>query len=189
VKKAFPIALMVLGLIFLGAGGYSVNRGFEAKDQIRAELLAQNITTPEDASIPNARVSSAGTAKSMADIIDVHARKSTGGLTYSEIGRFVAANGDLAGTSDEKAALIGTDGKPVANSLRNVAFQASALRTSLYTSVMAFNVADLVVGIGFMIVVLGLVVAGLGVALGGLAIPALAKRVHVDPVAAHPHAA
>ena len=185
-KKAFPIALMVLGFVFVVAGIYTATRGFDAKDQVREELLAQNITTPEDASIPNAKVRNVSTAESMADIIDVHARETTGGLTYSELGRFMAANGDPAGTSDETQALIGDDGKPVANPVRNVAFQAASLRTSLYTSIMAFNVADLVVGLGAMIIVLGLAVGGLGIALGGLAIPALARRVHVDPVAAHP---
>ena len=122
----------------------------------------------------------------MADIIDIHALESTGGLTYSEMGRFATPDGDPAGTSNPDEALIGADGKPVANALRNTAFQASALRTSLYTSVMAFNVADLVVGLGLMILVLGLAVGGLGVALGGLAIPSLARRLHVEPVAAHP---
>jgi hypothetical protein len=176
---------MIFGVIFIGAGVYTVSRGYDARNDVREELLAQNITTTEDASIPNARVRDATTAKAMADIIDVHALESTDGLTYSELGRFMAANGDPAGTSNEDEALMGEDGKPVANPLRNVAFQASALRTSLYTSVMAFNVADLVVGLGLMIVVLGVAVGGIGVALGGLAIPALARRVHVDPVAAH----
>jgi hypothetical protein len=183
-KKAFPIALMIFGLVFIAAGFYTANRGFDAKDQVRDELIAQNITTPEDATIPNARVDDPSTARSMADIIDVHARESTGDLTYSELGRFMAANGDPAGTSNEDDALIGDDGKPVPNGLRNTAFQASALRTSLYTSVMAFNVADLVIGLGAMIVVLGLAVGGIGLALGGLAIPAISRRVHVDPIAA-----
>jgi Flp pilus assembly protein TadG len=185
-KKAFPIALMVFGLVFIGAGLYTANRGFDAKDQVRDELIAQNITTPDDASMPNARVDNPSTARSMADIIDVHARESSGGLTYAEMGRFVAKDGDPAGTSDEAQAVVGADGRPVANPMRNTAFQASALRTSLYTSVMAFNVADLVVGLGAMMLVLGLAVGGIGIALGGLAIPALGRRLHVDPVAAHP---
>lgn len=185
-KRAFPIALMVFGLIFVGAGIYTANRGFDARDQVRDELIAQNITTTEDASIPNARVDNVSTAQAMADIIDVHSRETTGGLTYSELGRFAASNGDIAGTSNEDEALIGDNGEPVPNPLRNTAFQASALRTSLYTSIMAFNVADLVIGLGLMILVLGLAVGGVGVALGGLVIPALARRVHVDPVAAHP---
>ena len=181
-KKAFPIALMVLGLIFVGAGIYTANRGFDAKDQVKQELLAQNITTPEDASIPNARVKDAKTAESMADIIDVHAREASGGKTYSELGRYLAANG--GDTNDAAAAAKGADGKPVANPIRNTAFQGAALRTSLYTSVMAFNVADLVVGLGAMMLALGVAVGGMGVALAGLAIPRFARRFHVYPAAA-----
>ena len=180
-KKAFPIVLMVLGLVFLAAGAYTVLRGFDAKNQVRDELVAQRITTPEDASIPNARVDDAATAESMAEIIDVHAREATDGRTYAEMGRFLTADG--ADTNDEAAALKDENGRPVANPLRNTAFQASALRTSLFTSVMAFNVSDLVIGLGLMIAVLGLAVGGLGVALAGLAIPAFARKVHVEPVA------
>lgn len=182
-KKIFPIALMALGLVFVVAGGYTVNRGFDAKDQVKQELVAQNITTPDDASIPGVLVNSPATAKSMADIIDHHARNSTGDRTYAEMGRFMAKDG--GDTNDEAEAMMGPDGRPMANPMRNVAFQASALRTSLLTSVMAFNLTDLVVGLGLMIVVLGVALGGVGVALGGLAIPALARKVHVDPVAAH----
>jgi hypothetical protein len=185
-KKAFPIALMVIGLVFAAAGVYTVTRGFDAKHTVRQQLVAQNITTPEDASLPNRAVNSAATAESMARIIDHHAREAAGGKTYSELGRFLAANG--TDTNDAAAALKDSAGNPIANPVRNVAFQASALQTSLWSSVMAFNVADLVTGLGLMILVLGLVVGGVGVALGGLAIPSLARRVHVEAIAA-PHTA
>lgn len=157
-KKLFPLGLLLLGLVLLGAGAYTANRGFEAKDMVKAELIAQNITTPEDASIPNVRVDSPATATSMADIIDHHALAATGGKTYSEMDR-----------EDPK---------------RAVAFQASALRTSLYTSVMAFNVGDLVIGLGALIAVLGIAIGGVGIALEGLVVPALARRLNVNPAAA-----
>ena len=184
IKKLFPIGLALLGIVFVIAGGYTVYRGFDAKTLVKDELVAQNIVTPEDASIPNAVVDDPATAKSMAEIIDTHASESTGGLTYAQMGRFATPDGDPAGTSDEKAALKDASGKPVANGLRNTAFQASALRTSLYTSVMAFNVADLVVGLGLMIAFLGVAFMGIGVALEGLVWPTFAKKVHVEPVAA-----
>ena len=183
-KKLFPILLMAVGVAFLVAGGYATYRGFDARDQVRDELVAQNITTPEDASIPNTLVDDVATARSMAEIIDTHALESTGGLTYSEMGRFATPDGDPAGTSNEDEALIGSDGRPVPNNLRNTAFQAAALRTSLYSSVMAFEVSTLVVGIGALLVVLGVAVGGVGVALAGLALPRFAKKFHVDPVAA-----
>jgi hypothetical protein len=179
-KKAFPIALVIFGLVFLSAGAYTVIRGYDAKSQVRAELLAQDITTTPDASIPGVKVQDAATARSMAEIIDHHAREATGGKTYSEMGRYLATDG--TDTNDEGLAVKDDKGNPVSNPLRNVAFQASALRTSLYTSVMAFNVADLVVGLGLMIVVLGLAIGGIGVALAGLVFPTLARKVHVEPV-------
>jgi hypothetical protein len=180
-KKAFPIALMILGLVFLGAGIYTVVRGFDAKDQVRDELVSQAIVTPADASIPNATVDDPATAKSMANIIKTHSLEATDGKTYAELGRYLAKDG--GDTNDEALAAKDATGKPVANPVRNTAFQASALRTSLYTSVMAWNVSDLVIGLGLMIAVLGLAVGGVGVALAGLAIPAFSRKVHVEPVA------
>ena len=109
----------------------------------------------DDAAIPGARVDDPATARAMADIIRGHAMEATGGLTYSEMER------------DDPN--------------RQVAFQAASLRTSLYTSVMAFEVANLVLGLGAMIAVTGLAVGGVGIALAGLAIPSVARRVH-NPV-------
>ena len=184
-KKAFPIALMVLGLVLVGAGIYTTTRGFHAKDDVKTELVAQNITTPEDASIPGVQVNDAATAESMARIINHHALEASGGKTYSELGRFMAADGNTDGTNDAKLAALDPAGKPIANPVRNTAFQASALQTSLWSSVLAFNVADLVVGLGLMIGFLGLAIGGVGVVLMTLASPKLAHKVHVDPIATH----
>ena len=105
---------------------------------------------------------------------------------FSRPTRFPTPDG--GDTSDEGAALKDEAGNPVSNPLRAVAFQASALQTSLHTSHMAFNVADLVIGLGALIVVLGFAVFGIGVALGSLAIPSVARKLHVEPVAARPAA-
>lgn len=183
-KKLFPILLMVIGAAFLAGGAYTMYRGFDARDEVREQLVAQKIVTPEDASIPNELVDDVATAKSMAEIIDVHAREATGGLTYSEMGRFAVPSGDPAGTNDEAEALKDDAGKPVPNSARNTAFQAAALRTSLYSSVMAFEVSTLVIGIGVLLVALGVATGGVGVALAGLALPRFAEKFHVQPVAA-----
>jgi hypothetical protein len=183
-KKAFPIALVVLGLVFVGAGIYTTVRGFQAKDEVREALVVQNIITPEDAAIPGVLVQDAATAHAMAEIIGHHAEEATGGKTYAEMGRFLTPDG--GDTSDEALALKDDAGNPVANPLRNVAFQASALQTSLHTSHMAFNVADLVIGIGALIVVLGLAVGGIGVALAGLVIPSVARGLRVETVATSP---
>ncbi|HEX2382255.1 MAG TPA: hypothetical protein VHI95_06440, partial [Acidimicrobiales bacterium] len=80
-KKAFPIMLMVLGLVFVAGGGYTVYRGVDAKHDVKRELVAQNITTTPDASIPNVQVNDAATAESMARIINHHALEASGGKT------------------------------------------------------------------------------------------------------------
>lgn len=183
-KKLFPLTLMLVGIVFLGAGIYTVARGVDARTLVRDELLAQDIRTPKDASIPNVRVNSVATAQSMIDIIEVHTLAATKGKTYSEMGRFLAISGDVGGTDVATEAVADPQGKPIANPLRNVAFQGSSLRTSLYTSVMAFEIATLVIGLGVMIVVLGLAVGGVGVALGGLVIPTLGRKLHVEPLPA-----
>lgn len=182
-KKLFPILLMAFGLVFAVGGGYAVSRGFDARSEVKDQLVAQNIVTPADASIPNALVDDIATARSMAEIIDLHARESTGGLTYSEMGRFAVESGDPAGTNDAEAALIGDNGQPVPNQLRNTAFQAASLQTSLYSSVMALEVGTLVIGIGALLLALGVVTGGVGVALAGLALPRFAERFHNQPVA------
>lgn len=178
-KKGFPIALILVGIAFVGSGIYTTVRGLDARGIVRAELLAQNITTPDDASIPGAVVQDGQTAHAMAEIIGVHALEATGGKTYAEMGRFLAADG--GDTSDEAAALKDEDGNPVANPLRNVAFQASALQASLHTSHMAWDVATLVIGLGLMITVLGLVIGGVGLALGGLGALAFSRSTLVEP--------
>lgn len=197
-RKAFPIALIVIGLIFAAAGGYTMFRGFDAKDQVKTGLTKQQINIPDrvdpatgkvDEAVPanwsGKPVNSAASAQEMANIIDHHAMASSNGKTYATIGRYLAKDGKTD-TNDAAAALTGSDGKPVANPVRNTLLTASNLQSGLYTSVLAFNVADLVVGLGLMIITLGLAIGGLGVALAGLAIPGLARKLHVEP-AAVPH--
>jgi hypothetical protein len=183
-KKAVAVALVGLGISFLGGGAYAVDRGLDAKAQVRAELSAQNIVTPADAAIPNAPVRDVRTATAMADVVDHHARRATGGLSFAEMGRFVARSGDPAGTSVEAQAARGPDGQPVRNPLRTVAFESSAVRTGLFTTVMAFNVADLVVGLGAMTLALGFALTGVGMVLGELRVPVPVRRPAVVPVAA-----
>lgn len=180
-RRLFPLTLMVIGVAFVAAGGYTAVRGFDAKDQVRRELAAQAIKTPADASIPNAPVDGVATARSMAEIVDHHARQATGGLAFAEMGRYMNAEGTALGTNDEGAAVKGANGRPLPNPIRNVAFEASSVRTGLYTSVMAFEVGNLVIGLGAMVAVVGVALGGLGIALGALVVPALSRRTQAEP--------
>lgn len=131
-RAAWWMVFMV-GLGFMAGGGYTIARGLDARDEVRAALVAEKIVTPEDASIPNAPVVDHRTAHAQADIILTHMLEATGGKTYAELDRTDPA--------------------------RQTAFTASALRTSLLSAALAWHTADLAAGVGVFMVAVGLVMA------------------------------
>lgn len=125
----FWVAPLILGFAMIGEGVYMVSEGREAKDDVRNAIIAENIVTPEDATIPNQPVHDAATARAQADIIEQHYLKLTGGKTYAELDR-----------EDPN---------------RETAFRAATLRTSLNVAVMGFKVSDLVIGMGVFMAAIG----------------------------------
>jgi hypothetical protein len=97
---------------------------------VSSTLAEQNITTPDDACLPGREVAGPFTAYCQAEIIQKHAMESTGGLTYAELDR--------------------------EDPLRNVAMNASFLQASLFTSVLAFGVAAMALGMGLIFILIGL---------------------------------
>jgi len=94
-------------------------------------LGEQNITVSGDAScLAGDDVNGPLSAYCEAQIIEEHALDSTGGLTYAELDR--------------------------EDPLRDVAMNASFLRASLFTSVVAFGVAGMATLMGIVFVLLGL---------------------------------
>ncbi len=148
------LAPLVLGVIFVAAGIYTYLEGRDAKNTVHDQIVAEQITTSPDSSIPGVLVDDADTAQAQANVIQEHTLKITGGKTYSQLDRFVSADGKGT-TSDAKAALIGSDGNPVANPVRNTVFQGDALRTALNEAVIGFKLSDLVMGIGVFMLVIG----------------------------------
>lgn len=184
--RLFPKMVIAVGIAFALAGMIAAGAGIYIRSFVIAELTAQNITTPEDASIPNTPVNSMATALSMADIIQHHAADSGKGLTYAQMGRFAVESGDPAGTNSADAALKDANGKPVANQARTTQLTAASLVTSLSLSAMAIGAAYGAIALGVGFTLLGLVVAGLGYALLGLITPEVAHRFGLYPVAAAP---
>lgn len=97
---------------------------------VSSELADQSIRTPDDACLPDRQVRGPFTAWCQAEVIDKHALEATGGLTFAEIER----------------------GDP----LRETAMQASFLRSSLYTSIVAFGVAAMAAAMGVIFILIGL---------------------------------
>jgi hypothetical protein len=98
---------------------------------VSSELADQNIVVADDAScLAGDEVNGPFSAYCEAEIIEHHALDATGGLTYAELGR------------DDP--------------LRAVAQSAAFLRSSLFTSVVAFGVAAMAVLMGVVFVLIGL---------------------------------
>lgn len=151
----FWIAPLVLGAVFIGGGLYMISEGNSAKDEVRDALVREGVTVSEDApQYAGQAVDSADKAEVQADVIWKHTLEATDGETYATLGRFIAADGE-GFTNSQDEALLGADGKPVANPLRNTAFQSASLRTSLNLAVMGFKVSDLVIGLGAFMIVMG----------------------------------
>src|SRR5215211_9015071 len=181
--QLFPKMVIVVGVAFALAGLVAAGAGVYIRTFVGQQLAAQQITTPEDASIPNAPVDGMATALSMANIIQHHAAESGKGLTYAQMGRFAVESGDPAGTNKANEALKDANGKPAANQARNTQLTAASLVTSLSLSAMAIGASYGAMALGLGFLVLGIVVAGLGYALLGLITPEVAQRYGLHPVA------
>lgn len=119
-----------VGLLSIIAGIVLVVAGAATWWVVTDQLDAQNITVSEDADwFGGEQVNGPLTAYSQAQIIDKHALEATGGKTYAEL------------EQDDP--------------LRETAMNASFLRASLFTSVVAYGVALFAAGMGLMWILMG----------------------------------
>ena len=104
-------------------------------------------------------------AKCFASYMRIHTLEATGGLTYSQMGRFLDANGKQTNDAS-KAAIDPKTKQPVENLARNIWVTETALTTALNTSFFAERVAMFSIVTGFALLLSGigfLVLAWLGV--------------------------
>ena len=128
---------------------------------IRAELAKAGLTgvSVPSRSVANAKIDSAGEARTFAEYMRLHTLLATGGQVYAEMPRFL----DQAGkpTADQsKAAIDPKSGKPVDNPARTIWVNETALSTALNTSYFANQVALFALIIGIALLLTG---AGFGV--------------------------
>ena len=93
-------------------------------------LAEQKIVTSDDACLPGRTVQDPFTAYCQAQVIQKHTLEITGGLTYAEL--------------------------PREDPLREVAMDSAFLQSSLFTSIVAFGVAAIGVGMGIVFILIGL---------------------------------
>lgn len=120
----------IVGLVALIAGILMIGAGAATWATVSTQLAAQDITVSEDAAfLGGATVDGPLTAYAQAQVIDKHALEATGGQTYAQL------------EQDDP--------------LRATAMNASFLRASLFTSVVAYGVSALVMGLGVLFGLLG----------------------------------
>ena len=126
-----------VGIIVMVVGAIFAVAGVVTYFVVSNELANENITVSEDAKyFAGKDVTGPFTAYSEAETISKHALEATGGKTYAELDR--------------------------KDPLRDVAMQASFLRASLFTSVVAFGVAALAAVLGVVLVLIGWALLSLG---------------------------
>ena len=138
--RVIGLLSMIAGIVLIVAGGVTWGA-------ITAQLDSENITVPGDASFAaGTKVNNPISAFAQADIINQHALAGSGGLTYAELGA-KASEAEKAGASEEEVAEIRAQRTSVMNG--------SFLRASLFTSVVAYGIAALVIGLGVLFTLVG----------------------------------
>ena len=119
-----------VGILVLLAGIVMILGGGATWATVSSQLKAENIVVAEDASMfAGKTVSGPLTAYAQAEVINKHALEATGGKTYAQLDR--------------------------EDPTRQTAMTASFLRASLFTSVVAYGVAAMAMGLGVVNILLG----------------------------------
>jgi len=189
-RKFFEIGGLLAAVTLIAFGIGALVLGVNGRNTVRDSLKLEQIVGSDDmtpaliaadakkaglpASLKTPTVDIAGKpidtgdrARAFASYMRIHTLEATGGLTYSQMGRFATADGAAKGTNDPAAAQKGPDGEPVANGARNIWVTATALTTALNTSYMAEQTAlfGIVVGIALLLAGFGFAILAIGGAL------------------------
>jgi hypothetical protein len=201
-KTLLEVGGYVAGAVLIAFGAVSIYLGTSGLGTVKNNLQQEYITAGGDMSpaaikeawaetgitvpvslptcslTPDQPINNGSEARCFAQYMRIHALEASNGLTYAQMGRFVAAAdpANPAGTSDEAAALKDDSGKPVANGARNTWITETALTTALNVSYFAENVAKFGIVVG-----IALLLSGFGFLV--LAASVLHRRPAVAPAA------
>src|SRR6266545_881527 len=186
-KKIWHMGGIIAGVLLVAFGIGSLALGLAGRSEVRSDVKREAIVgTPDmtpsaikeevaqaglkDVELPTCNVAgktiaTGKDAKCFASYMRIHGLEATGGLTYSQMGRYLDKNGKQ--TNDVAAAAIDpTTKQPVANQARDIWVTETALTTALNTSFFAERVALFSIVMGFALLLSGigfLVLAYLGV--------------------------
>ena len=195
-RKFLELGGVVAAVVLIGFGIAAIVMGVNGRSTVRDSLTLEKIVGSPDmtptaikaeakkaglpASIALPTVDVAGKpinsgdrARAFASYMRIHALEATQGLTFSEMGRFIAKPGTPKGLTDGQGAtsvdtwalLDPKTKQPVENGKRNLWVTETALTTALNTSYMAEQLSIFGIVVGFALLLAGI---GFGIlALGG----------------------
>ena len=141
-------ATKIVGVLSIVAGIIMIVAGALTWGTVTSQLQAERITVPGDSqfmggAFKNKEVGGPLTAFAQAEAINMHAMKASEGKTYAELGALVTENKDNPEVAEKYQAQ------------RNTVMNGSFLRASLFSSVIAYGVSALVMGLGVMMLAFG----------------------------------
>lgn len=143
------------------AGLGLVGVGLWARREVQQTLAAERIVGTDGMRPPNAPVTSAAAARSLAAVIRERTVAAADGKTYAETPEYIAREGGT--TSDSEQALVSeATGLPVHNPTYDLWVTSTTLQSALMQAYLAFRLADLTAGLGAT-----LALAGVGIAAAG----------------------
>ena len=178
-RKALEIGGYIAGAVLIAFGVVAIVMGVNGRDTVRNNLAQEQIyfgNAAQDQTVPKQYsqqlVNTGDKARAFAKMMRGHTLEATHGLTYAQMGRYLAKDGKgsdgQGGTNVDTAAAIDPKTKqPISNPARNIWVTETALTTALNTAYMAERIAmfGIVVGIALLLTGIGFEVLAIGGAL------------------------
>ncbi len=137
---------IIVGILLVGGGVWGMAFTY-------TNVARENITTPDDASIPSVPVRGPFTLKAQADVIREHTLKMTDGKTFAEMPR------QISKLDVEGKPILDENGKPtmIANTARDIWITATTLITALNLGIFAYAFSAIVLLLGLFFVWTGVI--------------------------------
>jgi hypothetical protein len=198
-RKLFEIGGVVAAVVLVAFGITAIVMGINGRDTVSHSLKQEYIVGSPDMtpaaitaeakkaglnvasldipskSVANKPITSGDRARTFAGYMRIHALEASGGLTYAQMGRYIAkpgtpkqfTDGHGATSIDTWALLDPKTKQPVSNGARDVWVTETALTTALNTSYMADQLAlfGIVVGVALLLSGFGFAILAVGGAL------------------------
>ena len=198
-RKFFELGGLVAAVVLIVFGAVAIVMGVNGRNTVNTSLSHEYIVGSSDMtptaikaeakqagvyaavkdwptkSVANQKINTGDRARAFAGYMRIHALEASGGLTYAQMGRYLAKPGTATkftdgqgGTNIDKYAAVDPKTKqPIDNGRRNVWVTETALTTALNTSYMASQLGlfGIVVGVALLLSGFGFAILAIGGAL------------------------